>query len=129
LIQLDKLGIQSIVCLAAKEDSELKKIFGNLEHFEVDEENHSEIDYLDIIDHLRSEIEHKKTPIMIYCFSGKSVSIAVTIAFLMWYKKWPLQLATGYLLKVVPNVNLPSWLFTQLSRINFKELDVDVEKK
>lgn len=123
LTQIEKLGIKTIVTLAANPDTELKKKFENLEHFEVDEEGHGEIDYLDIIFHLQCEIEKKNTPIMIYCFSGKSVSVAVIIAFLMRFKKWPLQLATGFLLKLVPNCNLPAWLFSQLSRIDFSELD------
>jgi len=121
--QIDKLGIKSIITLAAKPDTELKKKFENLEHFEIDEEGHGEIDYLDIVYHMECEIKEKKTPIMLYCFSGKSVSVAVAIAFLMRYKKWPLQLATGFAMKIVPNCNLPAWLFTQLSRINFSELD------
>ena len=53
-----------------------------------------------------------------YCLSGKSGSIATATAFIMKYKKWSFEFSVGYMMKLSPMIELPSWLFTQLQRIN-----------
>ena len=95
--QINNLRIGSIISLLNEEDIELKKNFKNSYFIEANEQTHSEIDFLDIIDSIEIEIEKKNTPILIYCFSGQSISLAVCIAFLMKSKKWSIEFATGFI--------------------------------
>jgi hypothetical protein len=122
LYQLKSLGINSILSLLVEEDKELKKMFNNYNFLRIDEENHAEVDFIEAIDLLDAEREMNKVPILLYCFSGQSVSIAICIAYLMKYKKWSLEFSTGYMMKLCPNFKVPSWLYTQLLRLNIKKL-------
>ncbi len=36
----------------------------------------------------------------------------------MKYKKWPLELSLGYVIKLSPTIEIPSWLYMQLMRYN-----------
>ena len=62
------------------------------------------------------QIYNKQTPVLIYCFSGKTSSLAAAISVIMKFKKWPLELSMGYVMKLSPTIEIPSWLYTQLMR-------------
>ena len=119
--QIQLLGIKSIIGLMKENDEQIKKHFDNYNFFEVDEANHSEIEISDIISLIESEIEIGKTPILLYCFSGQTCSLVVAIAYLMKTKKWNINFATAYIMKICNIRNFPGWLYTQLNRINFKD--------
>ena len=55
---------------------------------------------------------------MLYCFSGKTSSLGAAVAIIMKYKKWPLELSLGYIMKLSPTIEIPSWLYMQLMRYN-----------
>jgi hypothetical protein len=118
LFQINNLNIQSIIALLNEEDKDLKEKFGNYTCFEVDEQSHEEFDYTEIIDHIDEEISYDKKPILLHCFSGQTLSLAACIAYLMKHKKWQLEFATAYIMKIYPGFNIPPWLYTQLLRVN-----------
>jgi hypothetical protein len=126
IYQLKVLNFGSIISLLKTEDSDLKKLFNNYNFFEVDEEKHSEIDFNEIIELIESEKQNQKGPVLIYCFSGQSVSLAVCIAYLTKYKKWSLEFSTAYMMKIFPNLKIQAWLYTQLLRTNFKSKESNV---
>ena len=119
LYQLKGLKIKSIISLLKEPDIELEKTFDNYYHFECDEIGHSEIEFRNILDSMLNEIELNNTPILLYCFSGQTICISVCIAFLMFYKKWSLQFATAYIMKISPFMKIPSWLNSQLQKLKF----------
>ena len=79
------------------------------------------IEYNEIYEYINKQINNKNIPILIYCFSGQSASIAVACVFLMKYKKWSIEFSIGYMMKISPIINIPSWLFTQLQRFQENE--------
>ncbi len=114
---LSLLGIKTVVSIMGENDKELSDMFGeNYRNFENDESIHDEVEFTDITDFIMEQISKNQTPVLVYCFSGKSSSLAAIAAFLMVFKKWPLQFAVGYVLKLSPSLDMPSWLFTQLAR-------------
>jgi hypothetical protein len=121
LTQIELLGIKSIIGLMKEEDLELKKKFNNYNFFEVDEANHSEIEIREILDLIDIEIEAGNIPIMLYCFSGQASSLIVAVAYLIKTKKWNINFATAYIMKLCNVNNFQSWLYTQLNRIDFKK--------
>jgi protein-tyrosine phosphatase len=121
IYQCKNLKIGSVISLLNEEDQQLKKISPNTHFFPTDEQGHSEVDFSEIIDIIDMEKEKGKTPILIYCFSGQSLSLAVCIAYLMKTKKWSLQFATGYMMKICPHFNIPAWLYTQLQRFEYQK--------
>jgi len=121
LNQLNKLKIKSIFSFLSEEDRDLSRVFANYHIFPVNEQNHSEIEFSEVIDLIDTE-KDVNSPILIYCFSGQSVSPAVCIAYLMKFKKWSLVFSTAYVMKICPNFKVPSWLYTQLQRIDIKKL-------
>lgn len=127
LHQMKCLKINSVICLLKEEDTELKKMLPNFNFVSVDEENHSEIDFHEILDIIESEISSNKNPILIYCFSGQTVSLAVGIAFLMKSKKFSLEFATAYMMKICSDLKIPTWLYTQLQRLDLKKIKENKE--
>jgi protein-tyrosine phosphatase len=123
LHQMNCLKIKSVFSLLKEEDIELKKMLPNYHFIPIDEENHAEIDFLEIIDLIDTEILTGKNPILIYCFSGQSVSMAVCIAYLMKSKKWSLEFATAYMMKICSDLKIPTWLYTQLQRLDLRKSD------
>jgi protein tyrosine phosphatase (PTP) superfamily phosphohydrolase (DUF442 family) len=120
LMQLKELGIRSIISLLKEEDKELSKMFSNVYHIETDEVGHGEIDFNEAIDIIEGEIKRTNVPVLVYCFSGQTLSLALCIAYLMKTKKWALEFATAFMMKVHPNLKIPTWLYTQLQRLTFK---------
>jgi hypothetical protein len=119
---LANLKIKSIVSFMKEPDKELNEMYrGCYRNFTHEEAKHDEVEFKDIVDYLMEEIERKQIPILIYCFSGQTTSIAVATAFIMKYKKWPLELAVGYVMKLTPCINVPAWLYTQLQRVNLND--------
>ena len=103
-------------------DKELSELYGNnYRNFKHEEINHDEIEYNEIYEYINKQINNKNIPILIYCFSGQSASIAVACVFLMKYKKWSIEFSIGYMMKISPIINIPSWLFTQLQRFQENE--------
>ena len=62
------------------------------------------------------QISNKQVPVLLYCFSGKTSSIAGAVSVIMKFKKWPLELSLGYAMKLSPTIEVPSWLYMQLMR-------------
>lgn len=121
LHQIGCLKIGTIISLLHEEDVELKKNFKNCYFIETNEQAHSEIDFNEIVDLIDLERERKNTPILVYCFSGQSISMAICIAYLMKSKKWSIEFSTGYMMKICPNFKIPAWLYSQLQRIDFNK--------
>ena len=121
LHQINFLKIGIIISLMNEEDPELKKQFQNYHFIETNEISHAEIDFVEILELMDSERERENKPILVYCFSGQSISISLCIAYLMKSKKWSLEFATGYMMKICPNFKIPAWLYTQLQRIDLKK--------
>jgi atypical dual specificity phosphatase len=119
LHQLKDLNIKCIISMLNEPDIELDKIFSNYNHFECNEIGHSEIEFDLILDFMINEIQSNNSPILLYCFSGQTISIAICIAFLMKFKKWSLQFAIAYVMKIFPFLKIPSWLYSQLLKLNF----------
>ena len=127
---LSLLKFKTIISLMKEPDKELGDLLGsNYRNFKHEESNHDEIDYNEIYDFISEEISNNNIPILIYCFSGQSGSIASAIAFLMKYKKWSIEFSIGYLMKISPTINIPSWLYTQLLRFNDYEKKKEKSKK
>ena len=127
---LSLLKFKTIISLMKEPDKELGNLLGsNYRNFKHEESNHDEIDYNEIYDFISEEISNNNIPILIYCFSGQSGSIASAIAFLMKYKKWSIEFSIGYLMKISPTINIPSWLYTQLLRFNDYEKKKEKSKK
>lgn len=116
---LSLLKPKCIISLMKEPDKEFSELYkGHYRNFKHEEANHDEIEFEEIYHFILEEIEGKNTPILMYCFSGKSGSIATATAFIMKYKKWSFEFSVGYMMKLSPMIELPSWLFTQLQRIN-----------
>ena len=119
---LQLLKVKTVVSLMKEPDKELTQEFGdNYRNFRHEEANHDEIEFGDLSDYIMEQINNKKTPVLIYCFSGKTSSLAGAVPVIMKYKKWPLELSTGYVMKLSPTIEIPSWLYTQLMRYNENE--------
>jgi len=111
------LKIKTIVSLMKEPDKELTTTFGdNYRNFKHEEAKHDEIEFGDISDYVMEQIKNKNIPILMYCFSGKTSSLAAAVAVIMKYKKWPLELSLGYVMKLSPTIEIPSWLYMQLMR-------------
>ncbi|MCQ2816509.1 MAG: hypothetical protein MJ252_04495 [archaeon] len=127
---LSLLKPKTIISLMNQNDKELSEMFGdNYRNFEYEESSHDEVQFTDIVDFIIEQINKKDTPILLYCFTGRTASLAATSAFLMKYKNWPLQFAVGYVLKLSPVLDIPSWLFTQLQRWDSKSKNDSSIKK
>ena len=114
---LELLKIKTIVSLMKEPDKELTTTFGdNYRNFKHEEAKHDEIEFGDISDYIMEQIKNKNIPILMYCFSGKTSSLAAAVAVIMKYKKWPLELSLGYVMKLSPTIEIPSWLYMQLMR-------------
>ena len=121
------LRIRTIVSLMKESDNELSKAFGdNYRNFKHEEVNHDEIEYGELSDYIMKQISNKQIPVLIYCFSGKTSSLAAAVPVIMKYKKWPLELSMGYIMKLSPTIEIPSWLYTQLMR--YRETE-EINKK
>ena len=120
---LSLLKPKTVVSFMKEDDKDLLEMFGNINYrnFVNDESAHDELEFNEINDYLLEQINNKQIPILCFCFSGKSVCLAAMAAFLMKFKNWPLQFAVGYILKLSPCLDLPSWLFTQLQRWDIKK--------
>ena len=111
------LKIKTIVSLMKEPDKELTTTFGdNYRNFKHEEAKHDEIEFGDISDYIMEQIRNKNIPVLMYCFSGKTSSLAAAVAVIMKYKKWPLELSLGYVMKLSPTIEIPSWLYMQLMR-------------
>ena len=114
---LELLKIKTIVSLMKEPDKELTTTFGdNYRNFKHEEAKHDEIEFGDISDYIMEQIKNKNIPVLMYCFSGKTSSLAAAVAVIMKYKKWPLELSLGYVMKLSPTIEIPSWLYMQLMR-------------
>jgi len=122
------LRIKTIISLMKEPDKELTQVFGdNYRNFNHEEANHDEIEFGDLSDFAMEQIYHKQTPILLYCFSGKTSSLAAAVPIIMKIKNWPLELSMGYVMKLSPTIDIPSWLYTQLLR--YKEALENNKKK
>ena len=111
------LKIKTIVSLMKEPDKELTQAFGdNYRNFRHEEANHDEIEFGELSDYIMKQISNKQVPILLYCFSGKTSSIAGAVSVIMKFKKWPLELSLGYAMKLSPTIEVPSWLYMQLMR-------------
>lgn len=128
LHQLKLLNIHSIIGVT-KEDEKLRKkltnkdaefVVNDVTFFPVDEENKGEIDFDEVYKQFVLELEDNNCPILIYCFSGKTVSVATCIMILMRFRKLNLLAATAIMMKIMPDFKLPPWLFSQLQRLKIK---------
>ena len=124
---LQLLKIRTIVSLMKEPDKELSFAFGdNYRNFKHEEVNHDEIDYGELSDYVMEQIANKHVPVLIYCFTGKTSSFAAAVPIIMKFKKWPLELSMGYVMKLSPTIEIPSWLYTQLMRYRDNE---EINKK
>lgn len=124
---LQFLKIRTIVSLMKEPDKDLSKAFGdNYRNFKHEEANHDEIEYGELSDYVIKQINNRQIPVLIYCFSGKTSSLAAAIPVIMKFKKWPLELSMGYVMKLSPTIDIPSWLYTQLMR--YRETE-EINKK
>lgn len=124
---IEFLKIKTMVSLMKEPDKELSKAFGdNYRNFKHEEINHDEIEYGELSDYIIKQINNKQIPVLIYCFSGKTSSLAAAISVIMKYKNWPLELSMGYVMKLSPSIEIPSWLYTQLMR--YRETE-EINKK
>ena len=111
------LQIKTIVSLMKEPDKELTQAFGdNYRNFRHEEANHDEIEFGELSDYIMKQISNKQVPVLLYCFSGKTSSIAGAVSVIMKFKKWPLELSLGYAMKLSPTIEVPSWLYMQLMR-------------
>jgi hypothetical protein len=111
------LNIKTIVSLMKEPDKELTQAFGdNYRNFRHEEANHDEIEFGELSDYIMKQISNKQVPVLLYCFSGKTSSIAGAVSVIMKFKKWPLELSLGYAMKLSPTIEVPSWLYMQLMR-------------
>ena len=111
------LKIKTIVSLMKEPDKELTQAFGdNYRNFRHEEVNHDEIEFGELSDYIMKQISNKQIPVLLYCFSGKTSSIAGAVSVIMKFKKWPLELSLGYAMKLSPTIEVPSWLYMQLMR-------------
>ena len=116
---LELLKIKTIISLMKEPDKELTSNFGdNYKNFKHEEAKHDEIEFGDLSDFVIEQINNKNIPVLIYCFSGKTSSLGAAVAVIMKYKKWPLELSLGYVLKLSPTIEIPPWLYMQLMRYN-----------
>ena len=116
------LRIKTIVSLMKEPDKELTQFFGdNYRNFRHEEINHDEIEYGELSDYVIEQIKNKHIPVLIYDFSGKTSSLAAAVSIIMKFKKWPLELSLGYIMKLSPTIEIPSWLYTQLMRYKENE--------
>ena len=121
------LRIKTIISLMKEPDKELTQAFGdNYRNFKHEEVNHDEIEYGDLSDYAIKQINNKQTPVLIYCFSGKTSSLAAAVPIIMKFKKWPLELSLGYVMKLSPTIEIAPWLYTQLMR--YRETE-EINKK
>ena len=123
------LRIKTIVSLMKEPDKELTQAFGdNYRNFKHEEVNHDEIEYEELSDYVIEQIKNKQIPVLIYNFSGKTSSLAAAVPIIMKYKKWPLELSLGYIMKLSPTIEIPSWLYTQLMRYR-ENLEINKAKE
>ena len=114
---IELLKIKTFVSLMKEPDKDLAANFGeNYRNFKHEEAKHDEIEFADLSDYVMEQINNKKMPVLIYCFSGKTSSVAATVSVVMKYKKWPLELSLGYVMKLSPTIEIPPWLYMQLMR-------------
>jgi len=114
--QIGNLGVKTIISLLKEKDEILENHFDNYLFFSCDESTHETINFTDIVECVLQQINEKHTPVLIYCFSGQTISVAVCIAVLMWYKKWNLMFSTAYMMKIIPDFKMPAWLNAQLNK-------------
>jgi len=115
--QLEHLGIKTIISLLKEKDEILENNFGNHYFFSCDEVTHGTINFRDIVECAIEQIDEEQAPVLIYCFSGQTISVAICIAFLMKYKKWSLMFATAFMMKIIPDFKIPAWLNAQLNKL------------
>ncbi len=114
--QIDHLGLKTIVSLLKEKDEILENNFENVFFFSCDECTHGTIGFSEILECVLEQINEKETPVLIYCFSGQTISVAVCIAVLMRLKKWSLMFSTAYMMKIIPDFKMPAWLNAQLNK-------------
>lgn len=114
--QINALGIKSIISLLKEKDYVLKENFKDYFFFESDEINHGNMEFQEILEIVERQIKEKQVPILVYCFSGQTMSVAACIVILMKIKKWSLMLATAYMMKIIPDLKIPAWLNFQLNK-------------
>jgi len=116
---MELLKIKTVVSLMKEPDKELTASFGdNYRNFKHEEAKHDEIEFGDLSDFVSEQINNKNIPVLMYCFSGKTSSLGAAVTVIMKYKKWPLELSMGYVMKLSPTIEIPSWLYMQLMRYN-----------
>ena len=114
---LELLKIKTMISLMKEPDKELTTKFGdNYRNFKHEEGKHDEIEFGELSDYVMEQIKNKNVPVLIYCFSGKTSSLAAAVSVIMKYKKWPMELSLGYVMKLSPTIEIPSWLYMQLLR-------------
>jgi hypothetical protein len=114
---LELLKIKTMISLMKEPDKELTVKFGdNYRNFKHEEGKHDEIEFGELSDYVMEQIKNKNVPVLIYCFSGKTSSLAAAVSVIMKYKKWPMELSLGYVMKLSPTIEIPSWLYMQLLR-------------
>ena len=114
--QIDHLGVKTIISLLKEKDEILEKNFENVYFFSCDESTHGTVKFEEIIECVLEQINENQIPVLIYCFSGQTISVAVCIALLMRYKKWSVMFATAYMMKIIPDFKMPAWLNSQLNK-------------
>lgn len=116
LMQLNALGIRTLIGFTQPDNGLKNQFKGEVMFFPVDEEKHDEIEFSEIVRQYEQLIENKEQPVLVYCFSGKTVSLAVCIAILMKIKKMNLLAATAQIMKINKDFKLPNWIYSQLQR-------------
>ena len=119
---LEMLHVRSVVSLMAERDKELDAAFGDkYRNFRFVEKNHDEIEFGEVSEWMMEAVNNNDTPILIYDFVGKGVSSSACAAFLMDYKKWPMELCIGYMMKLSSQINnIQPFLYMQLQRYEEK---------
>lgn len=115
---LNALHIKSAIGIISH-DQNLVSQYGNemISFFPVDEEKKEEVDFKEV--HLQFEeyCLSKQSPVLLFCFTGKSLSLACCIYIIMMYKKVNLLGATAYIMSIIPGFKLSPWLYSQLQRV------------
>lgn len=120
LLQHQNLGIKSIIGLTAPDEELIARFKGCCNYITVQEDKKESIDFNEAYKYFQLELDENNYPILVYCFSGKTMSIALCIFILMKYKKLNLMGATAVMLKIIPDLKLPQWLYSQLQRVTVK---------
>mmetsp|Transcript_35062 Transcript_35062/g.39777 ORF Transcript_35062/g.39777 Transcript_35062/m.39777 type:complete len:138 (-) Transcript_35062:384-797(-) len=117
--QMKNLSIDVAINFSSKPE-ELDIGYVTVNNFVIDRENKQDIPFHEIMDLVEPLLAEGKT-LFLYDLDYKVV-MPIIIAIVMKQKNWPLDLASAYILTKRPDVEMETWIYSQLLSIDVRNM-------